>query len=109
MIDNTTFWIVTLVLGIGTYLIRFSFLGLLGGRTLPGWLLTHLRYVGVAVLPALVTPLILWPASGGGTLDPIRLSAALIALAAGWRFGVVWSIFAGMGSLWLLQYLVGSA
>jgi branched-subunit amino acid transport protein len=104
MIDNTTFWLVTIVLGIGTYLIRFSFLGLLGGRQLPDWLLVHLRYVGVAVLPALVTPLILWPAAAGGQFDPLRMIAALAALAAGWRLGVVWSIVVGMTSLWLLQY-----
>jgi len=105
MIDAQTFWIVTLLLGLGTYLIRFSFLGLLGGRTLPGWLLTHLRYVGVAIMPALVTPMILWPAATSGQFDPVRLAAALIALAAGWRFGVVWSITGGMTALWTLQYL----
>lgn len=107
MIDNGTFWLVTLVLGIGTYLIRFSFLGLLGGRQLPDWLLTHLRYVGVAVLPAMVTPMILWPAALGGAFDPLRMLAAVAALAAGWRLGVVWAIFVGMGSLWALQWLVG--
>lgn len=107
MIDNQTFWLVTILLGLGTYLIRFSFLGLLGGRTLPDWLLTHLRYVGVAVLPAMVTPMVLWPAATGGVLEPIRLIGALAAFAAGWRFGVIWSIAAGMGTLWLLQYLMG--
>lgn len=106
MISDATFWLVTGVLGIGTYLIRFSFLGLLGGRQLPDWALTHLRYVGVAVLPALVTPMILWPASMGGTFDPLRMIAASIALLAGWKLGVIWAIFAGMGSLWLLQYLM---
>ncbi len=109
MIDNTTFWLVTLVLGIGTYLIRFSFLGLLGGRQLPEWLLVHLRYVGVAVLPALVTPMILWPAAAGGQLDPLRMVAAMAALLAGWRLGVIWAICVGMGSLWLLHWLWGAA
>jgi branched-subunit amino acid transport protein len=105
MIADSTFWLVTLVLGLGTYLIRFSFLGLLGGRQLPGWLLAHLRYVGVAVLPALVTPMILWPAAAAGQFDPIRMVAALAALAAGWRLGVIWAITTGMGSLWLLQWV----
>lgn len=104
MIDDGTFWLVTLVLGVGTYLIRFSFLGLLGGRELPDWLLVHLRYVGVAVLPALVTPMILWPAAAAGQFDPLRMVAALAALAAGWRLGVIWAIGVGMGSLWLLQW-----
>ena len=40
--------------GIGTFLVRFSFLGLIGNRDLPPWLLRHLRYTPVAVFPALV-------------------------------------------------------
>ncbi len=104
MIDDHTFWLVTFALGLGTYLIRFSFLGLLGGRQLPDWLLTHLRYVGVAVLPALVTPMILWPASLNGSFDPLRMIAALAALLAGARLGVIWAIGVGMGSLWTLQF-----
>ncbi len=107
VIDSGTFWLVTVLLGIGTYLIRFSFLGLLGGRQLPDWLLVHLRYVGVAVLPALVTPMILWPAAAAGQFDPLRMVAALAALVAGWRLGVIWAIVVGMGSLWLLQYALG--
>ena len=106
-IDTGTFWLVTVLLGIGTYLIRFSFLGLLGGLQLPDWLLVHLRYVGVAVLPALVTPMILWPAATAGQLDPLRMIAALAALVAGWRLGVIWAIVMGMGTLWALQYAFG--
>lgn len=107
MIDNATFWLVTLVLGLGTFLIRFSFLGLLGGRQLPDWALTHLRYVGVAVLPALLTPMVIWPAATGGATDPVRLVAAVAALVAGVRLGVIWAIVAGMGTLWLLGVVVG--
>jgi branched-subunit amino acid transport protein len=106
IIPDSTFWFVTILLGIGTFLIRFSFLGLLGGRAFPDWLLTHLRYVGVAVLPALITPMVLWPAATQGQFDPIRLTAALAALYAGWRFGVVYSLLFGMGTLWALQYLL---
>lgn len=107
MIDTGTFWFVTVVLGVGTYLIRFSFLGLLGGRVLPDWLLTHLRYVGVAVLPALITPMVLWPAATGGAFDGPRLFAALVAIAAGMRLGVIWAIVSGMGVLWALQWMLG--
>jgi len=107
MIDTGTFWLVTILLGIFTWLIRFSFLGLLGGRELPDWLLVHLRYVGVGVLPAMFMPMILWPAATGGTADPLRLVAAVAALYAGWRFGVIAALVAGMGTLWLLQAVLG--
>jgi branched-subunit amino acid transport protein len=105
MIDTQTFWLVTLGLGIGTYLIRFSFLGLLGGRTLPDWALVHLKYVGVAIFPAMITPLVLWPAATDGQFDPARLIAAAAAFAIGMRFSVLGAIIAGMGSLYLLQAL----
>ena len=52
MIDKTTFWIVLPALALGTYAIRFSFLGTLGARPLPLWLTRALRYTAVAVLPA---------------------------------------------------------
>ncbi len=105
MIDTTTFWIVTLLLGIGTYAIRFSFLGLLGGRKLPEWALLHLRYTGVAVFPALVTPLVLWPEATGGALDPVRIVAAGAAFLVGLKGSVIWAIVTGMGTLYALQYL----
>ena len=76
MIEPGPFWMLTVLLGIGTFLIRFSFLGLLGGRSLPASFRLYLRYVGVAVFPALFTPLLLWPAATGGETDPIRLIAA---------------------------------
>lgn len=105
MIDTTTFWIVTVFLALGTFLIRFSFLGILGGHKLPDWLLLHLKYVGVAVFPALVLPLLVWPEANGGETDPVRIVAAIAALGVGIRFGTVWAILTGMGSLYLLQYL----
>lgn len=76
-------WLVILILGIGTYLIRFSFLGLIGGKDLPQWVLRHLRYTAVAILPGLVAPMVLWPAATGGEVDPARLSAALVTFAVG--------------------------
>ena len=61
-----TIWGVILALGAGTFLIRFSFLGLIGRKPMPEWVLRHLRYTAVAVLPGLVAPLVLWPAATGG-------------------------------------------
>ena len=49
---------------------------------------------------------VVWPEATGGTPDPIRLIAALAAFLAGLRFGVVWAIIAGMGTLYLMQFLL---
>lgn len=108
MISDTQFWTVTILLGIGTFLIRFSFLGLLGGRELPGWLLLHLRYVGVAVFPALVTPLVIWPDATGGEPDPARIIAALAAFVVGVKVNVIGAILAGMITLYAVQFLLQS-
>lgn len=83
MIDDTQLWIVIVGLGLGSFALRFAFLGLIGGRQMPGWLLRHLRYTAVAVLPALVAPLVVWPSATGGAPDPARLVAAAVTLAVG--------------------------
>ncbi|SHI05907.1 AzlD domain-containing protein [Marivita hallyeonensis] len=105
MIDDTTFWLLTIGLGIGTFAIRFSFLGLLGGKELPDWALLHLRYVGVAVFPALFTPLVLWPDATGGEVDPVRILAACAAFLVGLKGSVIGAIVAGMGTFYALHFL----
>lgn len=107
MISDSAFWMLTIGLGIGTFLIRFSFLGLFGSRQLPEWAMLHLKYVGVAVFPAMITPLVLWPAATGGVPDPLRMIAGGLAFLAGLRFGVIPAIIAGMGGLWVMQALWG--
>ncbi len=99
-------WFVILCLGIGTYLIRFSFVGIMGARPLPGWLVRMLRFVPVAVLPALTAPLAVWPAATGGETDPARIAAAAAALAVGaWRRNVILSVFCGLCVLYLMLWL----
>jgi branched-subunit amino acid transport protein len=103
--NDQDIWLVIIALGTGTYLIRYSFLGILGGRQLPEWLLRHLRYVPVAVLPGLIAPLVVWPTATGGSPDPSRLAAAGIALLIGaWFRSTLGAIFGGMAALYLVQY-----
>jgi branched-subunit amino acid transport protein len=101
-------WTVILVLGAGTYALRLSFLGLIGSRELPPWVLRLLAYVPVAVLPALVAPLVVWPAATGGEPDAPRMIAAAAALAVGaLARGVLSAIAAGMAVLYLALWLLG--
>lgn len=102
----TYIWTTIVVLGIGTYLMRFSFLGLIGGRDLPEWVLRHLRYTAVAVLPGLVAPLVLWPDATGGQVDPARLAAACVTFVVGiMTRNAILSILLGgitlFGMIWL--------
>jgi branched-subunit amino acid transport protein len=97
-----TVWTVILALGVGTYLIRFSFLGLIGDRPVPGWAMRLLRYVPVAVLPALAAPLVVWPQATEGVPDPARMVAALLALGIGaLTRSVLGAIGGGMVALYL--------
>lgn len=107
MIDKTTLWIVIIVLGLGSFGLRFVFLGLIGDRPMPPWLLRHLRYTAVAILPALVAPQVIWPAATGGAPDTPRMAAAAATIAVGLiTKNVLLAIFAGAGTLYGLLYLL---
>ncbi|MEM8849684.1 MAG: AzlD domain-containing protein [Pseudomonadota bacterium] len=99
----SVWWIIG-ALGLGTYLTRFVFLGIVGDRPMPDWVLRHLRYTGVAVLPGLVAPLVVWPESG---TDPVRLIAAIATVAVGvWRRDVISAVIAGGAVFMVLRLLV---
>lgn len=106
--SDATIWAVILILGAGTYLIRWSFLGALGDRPVPEWAQRILRYTAVAVLPALIAPQVVWPAATGGRPDPARLLAAGVAVAVGLATRHTLSaIVSGGLTLALGQWLVG--
>ncbi|MEP1587725.1 MAG: AzlD domain-containing protein [Tateyamaria sp.] len=107
MIDKTTLWIVIFALGIGSFLLRFAFLGFVGDRPLPAWLVRHLRYTAVAILPALVAPLVVYSGENGG-IDPARVAAAVVTLGVGiWTRNVFAAIAAGAFTLLGLVYGLG--
>ncbi len=106
--SNLDIWLTIIFLGIGTFLLRFSFIGIVGDRKLPEWMTRHLRYVPVAVMPGLIAPLTVWPQATGGDVDPARLIAAATALLIGSIFrSVLGAIFGGMTTLYLMLYLLG--
>lgn len=107
MIETSTLWIVIFGLGLGSFLLRFAFLGFVGDRPLPAWLVRHLRYTAVAILPALVAPLVVYSGEGGST-DPTRVAAAIVTLSVGiWTRNVFAAIGAGAATLFALVYLMG--
>lgn len=106
--DASHLWIMIFGLGLGSFLLRFSFLGLIGKRALPPAVLRHLRYTAVGVLPGLVAPLVLFPAATDGHTDPARLAAALVTLGVGVVFkSLLGAIAAGAATLYALQFVVG--
>lgn len=103
-----TNWSIVVVIGMGTYLTRLSFVALFGRFGVPTWAESPLRYVGPAVLAALVAPAVLAPddAIDLTTANP-RFYAALMAVAVAVRTkSVAWTIVSGMAALWVLQAIL---
>ncbi|MDF1803273.1 AzlD domain-containing protein [Thalassovita sp.] len=107
-IDPVTLWTVIIGLGLGSFGLRFVFTGIVGNRAMPEWVLRHLRYTAVAILPGLVAPAIMWPAATGGTPDAPRMIAAIVTVTVGyvWK-NVLAAIFCGAASLYGAIYLLG--
>lgn len=100
---------IVFAIGIGTYLIRLSFIGIVGNRTMPDWALVALRFVAPAVLAALVAPAVLLH-EGVLTVAPAtnpRAIAALVALLIAWKTkNIAVVIAAGMVTVWALQAIL---
>ncbi len=97
-------WSVVLGLGLFTYLIRFSFLGLLGGRPPSAAMQRVLRYVPTAVIPAMVAPMVTLDRATGGWADAhVWLAAAACALVGAATRNLLAAILIGMGGFHLLR------
>lgn len=95
MFDATYVWTIIVLLGIGTWMIRFSFLGLVGDRPLPAYFRRMLNYSAVAVLPGICAPIVLH--NELGNFEPLRLiSAAAILIIGVWTQSLMKSISAGL-------------
>jgi branched-subunit amino acid transport protein len=101
-------WAVFLTIGVATYCIRFSFVGLFGYvEEIPPALERPLRFVPAAVLAALVAPafVTVGPAAGGLAVE--KLAGGALAAAVAWRTGsVIATMAVGMGTLWVVRFLV---
>lgn len=100
-------WLIIVTAGLGTYGLRWSFLGAFGSRPMPGWAQKLLRYTAVAVLPAIAAPLVAWPAATDGQPDPARMIAAAVTLGVGIvTRNVLAAILCGMAALYAGLYLI---
>ena len=109
--SSTAIWIVICVLGVGTYLLRLSFIQIAGYMSLPAPVTRALRYAPPAVLSAIILPALLQ----GPSVDTLNLSlanphllAGVLAAATAWLTrSMLAPLVVGMGALWLLQWLLG--
>jgi branched-subunit amino acid transport protein len=99
-------WLAIIGLAIGTFAIRYSFIGLLAGKKLPPRFERALQLAVPAIFAALVVPLILFQ---GNQLNlttrwPHAVAAVITGIYAWWRGGMLLSLVIGMASLHALLW-----
>ena len=105
-------WSVALGLAIGTFLIRYSFIGLFADRDMPAWLERALQLMEPAIFAAIVFSGV---AVVGGEVAGLthlpRYAAAVICFAAAvaTRGNMLVTLCVGMAALHGLPYLVSLA
>jgi branched-subunit amino acid transport protein len=101
-------WLVVLGLAIGTFLIRYSFIGLFANRDMPPWLNRWLQLMVPAIFAAIVASGIAITGGhfGGWALWP-RYAAAAIAFLVAWRTQgkMLTTVISGMVALHLMLWL----
>lgn len=100
-------WLVFIIGGLGTYLMRLSFFALGTKVALPHWARRALKYVAPAVFAAIVAPPILGDDGLSGVAEPNpRLLAAALAGIVAYRTRNITSVLVvGMVTLWTLQLI----
>jgi len=105
--NNTQLILTIILIGIGTFLFRFSFIYLYGRFELPNWIRRAMRYVPPAVLSALIFPAIvikdeiIWISPQ----NP-RLIAGIIAIIIAWKTKkLLLTIAIGMALFWLISFI----
>lgn len=99
-------WLIMLLGGLITFLIRFSLIYLFGRLHIPETMRKALHYVPPAVLSAIIFPeLFLRDGTLDLSLDNARLVAGLVAIIVAWfSKNTLITIIAGMIALFLLQF-----
>ncbi len=103
--SGTTLWWTMLAMGLITFALRVSFIALSDRLRLPPVVQRALRFVPVAVLPAIVVPAIVFREGALElTLSNEKLMAGLVASVVAWYTkSIIWTLLAGMIALWALQ------
>ena len=106
-IKPETIWILILVIGLGNFLLRFSFLYLFGRIDVPDWLTRLLRFVPAAVLSALVIPALVAPQNVIYiSLGNERLIAGLAGMLVAWYSkNILATLAVGLALFWILRLI----
>lgn len=102
--NNSFFLALTLGMAAVTFLVRFSFIGIAGKLDMSERVKKTLRFVPITVLPAIITVEILNVNSHMEfDLHNPKVISAIICTLVSFRFGLLWVVISGVGSLILLN------
>ncbi|MDZ4168272.1 MAG: AzlD domain-containing protein [Coriobacteriia bacterium] len=110
MTATAQFWVLIVVLAVGTWAMRSLPIMLHGRVPHPPWLERLLKHVPVAALTALVVPGALYvkDAAGAYAFSPARTVAAVVALLVALKTkNVLATLVVGMGVMWAMQAALG--
>lgn len=106
--NDTTLWAIFIAVGIGTFLIRLSFIQIHGkGMVQLDKYKKPLHLLAPAVLAALSIPAIVQQNKTEELAASVpALAAAAVTAALAWRFrGIFWPLCLGMITFWSLKYV----
>lgn len=100
--SDLALWGIFLAVGMGTFIMRLSFVELYGRWRIPTLLSRALAYVPASVLASLVLPAVVYPGGQGAlVLDNPQIPAAIIAAWVAWKTrSTVLTLIVGMAVLW---------
>jgi branched-subunit amino acid transport protein len=101
-------WLVVLALSVGTFLIRYSFIGLFANRDMPAWLSHSLQLIVPAIFAAIVAGGVAISGGqfGGWPLWPRYLAASVaLCVAVQTKGNVLLTVVSGMAALHALTAL----
>lgn len=103
------FWYLSLMLGAATFLIRLSFIAVMG-RWTPGESMRRvLRFIPASVLSAIIAGSVVHGMDEGGGVLLQRVPAIIAAFAVAWKSrSVSLTILFGMGCYWLLGWQISN-
>jgi branched-subunit amino acid transport protein len=109
MMSELALWSISIAVGVGTFAMRLSFIGLHGRWRIPPLLQRAMAYIPASVLAALVLPAVVLPGGHGdfAFANPQIPAALVAALVAWWTRSTVLTLVAGMAMLWGLKLLGG--
>lgn len=101
-------WGLIITLSLVTFAARLSFIALSSLHAMPGWMKLALQYVPPAAFATIVMPQLLLHDNVviSSVLEPRLIAAVVSALVTLWLRNLPLALASGMGSLWLMQWLL---